>query len=103
MNDSTELPDKLAQEAANMIKANEGIVTAEQLALYVTTPPPLPFTLVDVDEQATLTTATITPTSSIVLDESYVLPLVMRFNGYPIVTDKGDILYKFEVFLVISH
>lgn len=63
-----------------MIRYNNGVVTAEQLAPYLRTPPPpLP------------------PLSQPAHDESFVLPLLLRFNGQPRVTTNGHIYYTFPV------
>ncbi|PXF42148.1 hypothetical protein BWQ96_08126 [Gracilariopsis chorda] len=62
---------------AAIIRSNKGAVTAEQLAPYLD------------------------PTfrDGNVVDESYVLPVLQRFNGHPEVTQQGDIIYVFPDFL----
>ena len=62
---------------AALIRANNGAVTAEQLAPYL-----------DPSEA-----------SSSVVDESYVLPVLVRFQGRPEVTEQGDIIYVFPDFV----
>eukprot|EP00178_Gracilaria_changii_P025380 TRINITY_DN78203_c0_g1_i1.p1 TRINITY_DN78203_c0_g1~~TRINITY_DN78203_c0_g1_i1.p1 ORF type:complete len:509 (+),score=74.25 TRINITY_DN78203_c0_g1_i1:281-1807(+) len=62
---------------AAIIRSNKGAVTAEQLAPY------LDPTFVDGN----------------VVDESYILPVLQRFNGHPEVTEDGDIIYVFPDFL----
>ncbi|KAJ4971545.1 hypothetical protein NE237_004644 [Protea cynaroides] len=55
------------------ITSNGGVVTAEELAPYLDVP----------------------PTEETVNDESYILPVLLRFDGYPEVDDEGNILYQF--------
>jgi len=63
--------------AAEMVRANGGSVVAEQLA---------PFCDLDDPEGDEGTT----------VDEGFVLPLVTRLGGEPMVTEEGDIVYLFE-------
>lgn len=65
---------------ATLIRANRGAVTAEQLAPLLDPPS-------DRDE------------SSAVVDESFVLPALTRFQGHPEVTSSGDIIYVFPNFM----
>lgn len=65
---------------AALIRANRGAVTAEQLAPLLDPP-------ADRDE------------SSAVVDESFVLPALTRFQGHPEVTSSGDIIYVFPNFM----
>ncbi|XP_020586602.1 uncharacterized protein At5g03900, chloroplastic-like [Phalaenopsis equestris] len=55
------------------ISSNGGVVTAEELAPYL-----------DVE-----------PMDKAVDDESYILPVLLRFDGHPEVDDEGNILYRF--------
>lgn len=54
------------------ISSNGGVVTAEELVPYL-----------DIE------------TSSKTDDESYILPVLLRFDGQPEIDDKGSILYRF--------
>ncbi|KAI0563848.1 hypothetical protein FGB62_33g194 [Gracilaria domingensis] len=62
---------------AAIIRSNKGAVTAEQLAPYLDP----------------------TYNDGNVVDESFVLPVLQRFNGHPEVTEDGDIIYVFPDFL----
>lgn len=64
--------------AAQMIRANNGAVTAEQLAVYCDAPDP--DGLLD---------------ATAYVDESFVLPIVSQLDGEPRVTEDGDIIYVF--------
>lgn len=55
------------------ITSHGGVVTAEEVAPYLDVPP------IDGNKE----------------DESYVLPVLLRFDGRPEVNSKGDILYRF--------
>ncbi|XP_068662180.1 uncharacterized protein At5g03900, chloroplastic [Aristolochia californica] len=55
------------------IATNGGVVTAEELAPYLDVP----------------------PNGRNMDDESYILPVLLRFDGHPEVDDKGIILYRF--------
>lgn len=55
------------------ITSHGGVVTAEELAPYLDVPP--------IDENKE--------------DESYILPVLLRFDGRPEVNSKGNILYRF--------
>lgn len=61
---------------AKVIRANRGAVTAEQLAPLLD--PPLK-----------------QDNSSAIVDESFMLPALTRFQGHPEVTESGDIIYVF--------
>lgn len=63
------LEEKRWQVIAQVIKRNRGVVTAEQLAPYTGANPK---------------------------DEDAVLPVLVRFNGTPEVTAKGQLVYVFE-------
>lgn len=70
---------------SNLIRENNGAVTAEQIAPFLvseTVPKPDIKALDDVD-------------STRYVDESFVLPIVTKLNGEPRVTDDGDIVYVF--------
>ncbi|PIA59086.1 hypothetical protein AQUCO_00400146v1 [Aquilegia coerulea] len=55
------------------ITSNGGVVTAEELAPYLDVP----------------------PTDETMVDESYILPVLLRFDGRPDVDEEGNILYRF--------
>ncbi|KMZ73592.1 Iron-sulfur cluster biosynthesis family protein [Zostera marina] len=55
------------------ISSNGGVVAGEELAPYLD----------------------ISPNNGTLDDESYVLPVLIRFDGHPEVNDEGDILYRF--------
>ncbi|XP_074564765.1 uncharacterized protein At5g03900, chloroplastic [Curcuma longa] len=55
------------------ISSNGGVVAAEELAPYLDVPP--------IDETQD--------------DEAFILPVLLRFQGYPEVDDEGNILYRF--------
>jgi hypothetical protein len=79
--------ENLFTEAAQFIREKDGIVIAEQLVKYLPDPPKLKeTTTVSVEEGGYKT-----------IDESYVLPLLIKFNGNQVVTKEGVILYQFEV------
>ena len=78
-----ELNQRLLSAAATAIRENGGAVTAEQLAPFLPVPPSPDRT--DRDEWGV----------TVNLDESYVLPIVTKLSGEPVVTDDGDILYMF--------
>lgn len=71
------LEERRLSLAAQMIRQNNGAVTAEQLAPYCDAPEP-------------------SDDSSTYVDESFVLPIVTQLDGEPRVTDDGDIIYVFE-------
>ena len=58
------------------ISSNGGVVTAEELAPYLDVPAPA--------EQTNSKD-----------DESFILPVLLRFQGHPLVDDQGNILYRF--------
>ncbi|XP_031504148.1 uncharacterized protein At5g03900, chloroplastic isoform X2 [Nymphaea colorata] len=55
------------------VSSNGGTVTAEELAPYLD----------------------VLPVEETKEDESFILPVLLRFDGYPEVDDKGNIVYKF--------
>lgn len=76
---NVDFDDRRWRNVAAVIRANRGAVTADQLAPLLD-PPPL-------------------SSSSSVVDESFMLPALTRFQGRPEVTDDGDIVYVFPQFL----
>eukprot|EP00934_Nitzschia_sp_Nitz4_P001428 Nitzschia sp. Nitz4//scaffold1_size375055//125694//127202//NITZ4_000250-RA/size375055-processed-gene-0.430-mRNA-1//-1//CDS//3329540967//1428//frame0 len=71
-----DLETKRLQMAAEVIRSNGGAVAAEQLAPFCDVPYP-------------------TDSSSVYVDESFVLPIVSQLGGEPEVTSVGDIVYVF--------
>lgn len=67
-NPNANLEERQWQTLAQVIKANNGVVTCEQLAPYTGSDPK---------------------------NEDAVLPVLVRFNGKPEVTDTGNIVYTF--------
>lgn len=70
------LEERRLSLAAEMIRQNNGAVTAEQLAPFCDAPDPE-----DSDKAY--------------VDESFVLPIVAQLDGEPQVTEEGDIVYVF--------
>lgn len=70
------LEERRLSLAAEMIRQNNGAVTAEQLAPFCDAPEP------DDRDQT-------------YVDESFVLPIVTQLDGEPQVTEEGDIVYVF--------
>ena len=77
------MDEKRLQLIAQVIRQNNGAVTAEQLAPYLDDVPSLDF---QTDEKGR---------STAYVDESFVLPIVTQLEGEPRVTDDGDIIYVF--------
>jgi hypothetical protein len=77
-NPNIDVEEQRLQMAAQMIRDNNGAVTAEQLAPYLNAPAP---------DYST--------TKSAYVDESFVLPIVTQLEGEPQVTEDGDIVYVF--------
>eukprot|EP00527_Entomoneis_sp_CCMP2396_P006659 CAMPEP_0198145434 /NCGR_PEP_ID=MMETSP1443-20131203/23447_1 /TAXON_ID=186043 /ORGANISM="Entomoneis sp., Strain CCMP2396" /LENGTH=601 /DNA_ID=CAMNT_0043809083 /DNA_START=106 /DNA_END=1911 /DNA_ORIENTATION=+ len=77
-NPNSDLEEKRLALATNLIRQNQGSVTAEQLA-------PLCDDAIDPKEMQGKT----------YVDERFVLPIVTALNGEPRVTDSGDIVYVF--------
>lgn len=71
-NPNPNLEDKRWRNITTVIENNKGAVIAEQLAPYLDN-------INDYNER----------------DEGYVLPVLTRFNGYPEVSEKGEIIYYF--------
>ncbi len=77
------LEERRLSLAAEMIRENNGAVTAEQLAPFCDAPDP------DDNEKT-------------YVDESFVLPIVTQLDGEPQVTEDGDIIYVFPELQVSS-
>ena len=103
--DRSEREQRLARLAARVIRENGGVVIAEQLAPFVADPPELPPSFLTHAQQGQrqgpglggASTEEEEEEESAIVDESYVLPLAMRFNGAPSVTEQGHIIYEFQV------
>lgn len=80
------LEEQRLQLVAQMIRDNNGAVTAEQLAPYCDAPDPDSSSTTSSDRQY--------------IDESFVLPIVSQLDGQPRVTEEGDIVCKSSVFLL---
>jgi len=78
-NPNAGLEEKRVSLAAQMIRNNKGAVTAEQLAPFCDAP--------EISENEL--------SSSVYVDESFVLPIVSQLDGEPQVTEDGDIIYVF--------
>lgn len=74
-----DLDERMVRFSAKVIRENGGAVTAEQLAPFLAPTP----------EQLQMKDGNI-------VDESWMLPILMRLNGRPEVTDDGDIVYVFD-------
>ncbi|MBD2175959.1 hypothetical protein H6F42_03370 [Pseudanabaena sp. FACHB-1998] len=70
-NPNSDLEERRWREIATMIRSNNGVVVAEQIAPYL-------------DE-----------TSRLEGDEYFVIPVLSKFNGFPEVSDAGTLAYKF--------
>jgi len=70
-NPNVDLDERRWREIATMIRNNNGVVIAEQIAPYI-------------DE-----------TSRIENDEYFVIPVLAKFNGFPEVSEAGTLAYKF--------
>lgn len=70
-NPNADLEERRWREIAAMIRSNNGVVVAEQIAPYL-------------DE-----------TSRLEGDEYFVIPVLSKFNGFPEVSDAGTLAYKF--------
>jgi hypothetical protein len=71
-----------AQRVAALVRNRQGVVVAEELATTLNPP-----------SVSNALEAASKPTSSV--DESWVLPITLKFGGVPAVTDSGDIIYTF--------
>jgi hypothetical protein len=74
------------RRASEAIKTIGGVVIAEQLAPYFD-PPPIP---------SESTGGGIHKAKVVVVDEKWMLPVLIALKGLPIVTSEGDIVYKFD-------
>jgi len=74
------------REIAGVIRRSGGAVVAEQLAPYLDVPAPRDPTAYAMSGGGPLT---------VVVDESFVLPVLTRLNGRPEVTPEGEIIYVF--------
>jgi len=70
-NPNADLEERRWREIAAMIRSNNGVFVAEQIAPYL-------------DE-----------TSRLEGDEYFVIPVLSKFNGFPEVSDAGTLAYKF--------
>lgn len=77
---NTDLEQRRYRTLARLIRANNGAVTAEQLAPYL-----------DLSGRS--------QGEGGFVDESFMLPVLQQFGGSPEVTDDGDIIYVFPQFL----
>ena len=77
---------------AEMIRINGGAVVAEQLAPYLTPEKEPDEIYVNTKESSS---TSVISSSSYIVDESYVLPILTALNGRAEVSDEGDILYIF--------
>ena len=82
-NPNANLAQRTSIAAAAIIRANGGAVTAEQLA-------PLLAPEIDPDRADEDSARPGAPVS-----ESWMLPILLQFNGEPVVTDEGDLVYVF--------
>jgi hypothetical protein len=93
------LPQEQLRLAAAAIRNAGGAVAAEELAPFCLVPPPLdPFAgAVDIEAPDGRTSSAISAMgSSSVVNEQWVLPVVLALGGVPEVTDAGDIVYLFD-------
>eukprot|EP01039_Chlorochromonas_danica_P000375 gene375-407_t len=78
--------EKLWIGAAEAIRRNGGVVVAEQLAALLPTPPPMRSALDEAER--------------VNVDESWLLPLVLKYNGNPVVSPRGHIVYRFDELMI---
>ena len=83
--------DAASAAAAAIIRANGGAVTAEQLAPLLA--PPLD--PAQAEEEASRPGAPVR--------EDWMLPLLLQFNGEPVVTDEGDLVYVFDELMATAE
>jgi hypothetical protein len=77
-NPNADLSQDQLKTAISIIRENNGIVCAEQLAPYLN-PPTVASSI-----------------NSFNVDESWMLETILKLNGVPVVTDEGDIVYDFS-------
>lgn len=83
-NPNQDIEERRLRLVSNMIRMNNGAVTAEQLAPFV------------IEDDIPKPDASIDDPNSIrYVDESFVLPIVTQLGGEPVVTEDGDIVYVF--------
>ena len=82
---NADLDERRWQRVAARIRECGGAVTAEQLAPFLQVPPP------SSDDH-----------SSTVVNESFMLPVLLRLDGRPEVTEDGDIVYVFPSLLTTA-
>jgi len=73
------LPERRLAAAAASVRAQGGVVAAEELAPFLHDPP----------------ASALVAAGSTVVDERWVLPLVLALGGAPVVTPEGDLAYAF--------
>ena len=83
-NPNLDLNQRVSVAAAAIIRANDGAVTAEQLAPLLAPD----FDPEQYEEESGRAGAPVR--------EDWMLPILLQFNGEPVVTDEGDLVYVFE-------
>ena len=83
-NPNLDLNQRVSVAAAAIIRANDGAVTAEQLAPLLAPD----FDPEQYEEESDRAGAPVR--------EDWMLPILLQFNGEPVVTDEGDLVYVFE-------
>ena len=84
-------PNEQLRYIADVIRQNDGVVVAEQLAPFLDPPA---VGVADTDRGAGSSGSS--SSSSVVVDESWVLPAVLQLGGMPLATEEGDIVYRFD-------
>ena len=87
---NVEFPNEQLKCMAAKIRANGGMVVADQLGPYLDPPA---FILPSKKEYD----GTSNSVDTYIVDESWVLPAVLQLGGVPVVTDEGNIVYQFQV------
>ena len=83
-----EFSTRQAQELAKLIQLRNGVLTSEEMAVVLDCP---------YDPHMGSDGSLSSTSTGVIVDESWVLPALVRFNGEPVVDNEGQILYKFEV------
>ena len=83
-----------SQRVAQRIRSSGGVVVAEELAPLLVRPPTEPRNIAVTTAASVPAAPAVTET---VVDESFMLPVAIQFNGAPQVTPAGNIVYVFEV------